>query len=282
MCIRDSDIADFDDQSELTQALGSQIISASPAPGQEILLQTGILRQHLIATLSIPDSVQWNGPASIHIRRNGITVGPDKIQSIIAEFLQKHKNDLPEAEIRFIPASLPLPFILPTGEISWEVTPSHPGILSSSSISIIFTVDGHVRKNMAILGHIEALAPVAVAESSLRKGETLTPELVRVATRDIAENSSPCLDPQEVIGKKTNRAIKEGSVIDRAWLDFPPMITKGQLVKIILNSGNLHVAATGIANMNGTKDQVIRIQNNTSKRIIYGRVMAPGIVEVQL
>jgi flagellar basal body P-ring formation protein FlgA len=277
-----ADIADFDDQSELAQALGSQGIASSPAPGQEILLQTGNLRQHLITTLSIPASVQWNGPAVVRVHRNGISIGPEKIQSIIAEFLQKRRNDLPEAEIRFIPASLPLPFVLPTGDLSWEVIPSNPGILTSSSISLIFTVDGHVRKNMAILGRIEALAPVSVAVSSLRKGETLTPELVQVATRDIAESSSPCLDPREIIGKKINHAIKEGSVIERSWLDFPPMITRGQIVKIILNNGDLHVATTGTANMNGTKDQLIRIQNNTSKKIIYGRVKAPGIVEVQL
>jgi flagellar basal body P-ring formation protein FlgA len=277
-----ADVADFDDQSELAQALGSQIIASSPAPGQEILFQTGNLRQHLITTLSIPASVQWNGPATIRVHRNGITIGPEKIQSIIAEFLQKRRNDLPEAEIRFIPASLPLPFVLPTGELSWEVIPSNPGILTSSSISLIFNVNGHIRKNMAIFGRIEALAPVMVAASSLRKGETLTSELVQVATRDIAENKAPCLDPHEIIGKKANRAIKEGSVIDRAWLDFPPMITRGQVVKVILNSGDLHVATTGTANMNGTKDQVIRIQNSSSKKIIYGRVTAPGIVEVQL
>jgi flagellar basal body P-ring formation protein FlgA len=277
-----ADIADFDDQSELAQALGSQGIASSPAPGQEIVLQTGNLRQHLIATLSIPASVQWNGPPVVRIHRNGISIGPERIQSIIAEFLQKHRIDLPEAEMHFMPATLPLPFILPSGDLSWEVIPSNPRILTSSSISLIFKVDGHVRKNIAILGHIEALAPVAVAVSSIRKGDTLTSELVQVSTKDIAESSSPCLNPRDIIGKKANRAIKEGSVIDRAWLDFPPMITRGQIVKIILNEGDLHLATTGTANMNGTKGQVIRVQNNTSKKFIYCRVSAPGIVEVQL
>jgi flagellar basal body P-ring formation protein FlgA len=277
-----ADMAEFDDQSELAQALGSQVVSPSPAPGQVILLKTGSVREHLITSLSIPTSVAWNGSPTTHVRRNAVNIGPDKIQSIIAEFILKHRHDFPNAEVRFIPASLPLPFLLPTGNLSWEVIPSNPRILPSSNISIIFKVDGHVRKNMAIPGHIEALAPIAVAAAPLRKGDMLTQDSVQTATRDISDISAPCLDPQEIIGKKANRAIKEGSVIDRSWLDFPPMITRGQVVKIVLNNGDLHVTTTGTANMNGAKDQIIRVQNNTSKKIIYCRVTAPGIVEVQL
>ena len=277
-----ADVADFDVQSDLAQALGSQVISPSPPPGQEILIQTGNLRQYLAGALSIPASVEWNGSAIIRILRKGTTVGPENIQSIIAEFLQKRRKDLPEAEIHFKPASLPLPFILPSGNLTWEVIPSNPGILSSTSISLIFSVDGHVRKNIAIAGHIEALAPVAIAASSIQRGDIMTLEHIQVLPRNIAENSSPCLDPRDIIGKKTNRNIKEGSVIERTWVDTPPMVARGQMVKILLNKGELHLATTGIANMNGTKDQVIRVQNINSKKLIYCRVTAPGIVEVQL
>jgi flagellar basal body P-ring formation protein FlgA len=277
-----ADIADFDVQSDLSKALGSQIVSPSPPPGREIQLQTGNLRQYLTSSLSVPASVIWNGPETIRVHRQGISVGPEKIQSIIAEFLQKHRKDLHEAEIRFAPTSLPLPFILPPGNLTWEVIPSNPGILSSTSISLIFNVDGHVRKNMAIAGHIEALAPVAVAASSVQRGSIMTPEDIHVVVRNFADSSSPCFDPRDIIGKKANRTIKEGSVIERAWIDIPPMVARGQMVKILLNSGELHLSTTGIANMDGTKEQIIRVQNINSKKLIYCRVKAPGIVEVQL
>ena len=277
-----ADVADFDVQSDMTQALASQIISPSPPPGQEILLQTGSLRLYLTGALSIPASVRWNGPASIRVLRKGITLGPEKIQSVIAEFLRLRRNDLPEAEIHFTPTSLPLPFILPSGELTWEVIPSNPGILSSTSMSLIFSVDGHVRKNIAIAGHMEAIAPVAVAASAIERGSTVSAEQIHVVSRNIADTSSPCFDPRDIIGKKTNRTIKEGSVVERTWVDTPPMVARGQMVKILLNSGELHVTTTGIANMNGLKDQIIRVQNMTSKKVISCRVTAPGIVEVQI
>jgi flagellar basal body P-ring formation protein FlgA len=282
MSVKLSDIAIFDDTSEMAQSLGSQIITQSPAPGQEIQLQTEGISSYLIKTLSLPLSIQWQGPEIIRVQRKGINIGPDKILSIISDFIDKHKNDLPEADIRFIPSSLPLPFLLPTGNVSWEITPSHPGILSSSGISLIFSVDGHVRRNISVAGHFEALAPVVVAASSIKRGTILTQEHVKIATKDIADSSSPCLDPRDILGKKTNRNIKEGNIIERVWVDSPPMVIKGQMVKIIINHGNLHLSTTGMANMNGSKDQVIRVLNINSKKLIFCRVTAPGIVEVQL
>ena len=277
-----AEVADFDSQSELAESLKTQAISPAPPPGQDFLLQTGDIIQNLTRTLGVPPSVIWNGPATIRVYRKGVSIGPEKIQSIIADFLQKHRNDLPEAEIRFIASSLPLPFMIPTGELTWVVIPSHPGILRSSSMSLILSVDGHVRKNIAIAGHIEAMAPVVVAATSVQRGCILTADQVRILTRNIAENNAPCLNPREIIGQKTNRNIKEGDIIEQAWVDIPPMVARGQMVKIILNEGELHLSTTGLANMNGTKGQIIRVQNIASKKMIYCRVSAPGIVEVQL
>jgi len=277
-----ADIADFDVKSDLTVALGSQIISQSPSPGRNILLQTANIKNYLINSLQIPDSVHWSGPATILIHRNGVSIGPEKIQSIISRFLQKKRNALPDAKIRFIPSSLPLPFILPTGNLTWEVIPSSPGIISSSSISIIFSVDGHVRKNISVAGRIEALTPVIVAATSIPHGDVITADKVKTLTKDIADCSSPYLDLKELIGKKTKRIIREGSIIEHSWIDIPPMVARGQIVKIVLNSGALHVTTTGIAKMNGTINQVIRVRNISSRKLIYCRVAAPGIVEVRL
>jgi flagella basal body P-ring formation protein FlgA len=60
------------------------------------------------------------------------------------------------------------------------------------------------------------------------------------------------------------------------------MVARGQMVKIVLISGALRVTATGIASMNGVKNQVIRVRNISSRKLLYCRVLAPGIVEVRL
>lgn len=277
-----ADVASFSDQSDLARALGSQVVSTSPPPGQEIILQTVDVKRGLTGTLPVPDSVEWDGAAVVRVHRNGVTVGPERIQAIIDEYLKKHHDDLPNAEINFSPNSLPLPFILPTGEMTWDVIPSNPGILSSNSLSIIFSVDGRVRKNISIPGHIKALAPVIVATSTVRRGDILAADEIRIETRDISETTTPCHDPKEILGEKAKRDIRSGTIIEQSWIDIPPMVARGQIVKIILNSGMLHIATTGIARIDGNKNQIIQVRNTNSKKIIYARVTAPGTVEVQL
>ena len=278
-----ADLADFDEQSsDLARAVGSQIVSSSPPPGQDVTLQAAELQRGLRTSLDVPDSVEWTGSAQVRVHRDGMIVGPDKTKTIISEFLQKHQADLPAAEVQFVPNSLPLPFILPVGNLTWDVIPSHPGILTSTTMSIIFSVDGRVRKNIAIQGHLEAIAFVAVASSTIKRGSIIGPDQVRMIKQDIANCAYPCFESNEIIGEKSNRDIKEGSIIERVWVDIPPMVARGQTVKIILNNGVLHLTTMGVARADGSKNQVIQVANSSSNKIVSCRVTAPGIVEVQL
>jgi flagella basal body P-ring formation protein FlgA len=65
-------------------------------------------------------------------------------------------------------------------------------------------------------------------------------------------------------------------------IEIPPLIRKGQLVKIHINHNGMHLSASGISSMNGKQDQIIRVVNTVSKKMIYCKVSAPGIVEVQI
>jgi flagella basal body P-ring formation protein FlgA len=60
----------------------------------------------------------------------------------------------------------------------------------------------------------------------------------------------------------------------------PPLVSTGSRVSIVFRYNRLEVSASGIALENGGKGQEIKIRNDTSKRIVSGRVEAPGIVMV--
>ncbi len=277
-----ADLVHFSDNSELAKALGTQILTQAPAPGTSITLNTHLLRKRLTSKLSLSPTIIWKGSSQVRVERDGLTIGPTYILAQISDFLRSHQDDLPQADISFIPKKLPLPFILPMGKLVIEVLPSNSSILSSSSFSLIFRVDGRVYKNISISGKLKALRPVAIATTTIKKGSLLLPHLVQMQTRDITGLRTPCYTLQEILGKRAKRTIKSGSVINLSKVEFPPLIRKGQLVKIIIQRGDMLLSATGIARMNGKKDQIIRVQNSSSKRLIHCRVAALGIVEVIL
>jgi flagella basal body P-ring formation protein FlgA len=276
------DIAVFDEDTELTRSLASQNIAQAPSPGQSIQLQTRSIQKYFDSNLNINAEIYWSGAETTNVVRNAVQISPAQILNIIDTFLDQNKHELPQAEIRFIPTSQPLPFIIPAGELRWEVIPSDPAIVGSSRFSIIFRVDGRVRKNMSVRGHLEVLTRVVVAASEIRKGTVLTSQHLATAVQDISNLQEPCLNAQEILGKKVTRSFKAGNVIFLSQVDFPPMVRKGELVRMLVSKGSLRISATGVARSDGKHNETIQVQNINSNKTVYCRVSRPGIVEVAL
>lgn len=280
--IKLGDIVSFDEETEMTRAMATLTVGPAPSPGGKSSLLSLSVKENLISSQSLPQDIRWTGSPTVTVQRLGVTVGSETILSIIAEYINKNQNNLPEAEIRFIPSSLPLPFTLPTGVLTHEVIPSNPDILDSSRFSIIFRVDEKVVKNMSVLGKIEALAHVVVAIGPLKKGQILRPQNLSTAVMDIGSMRNPGLDLEDFIGKKLQRSLRAGSPVLLSMVESLPVVQRGERVKIVINSGPLHLTATGLAHSDGILDQMIRVQNINSRKIIYCRVAAPGLVEVIL
>jgi len=276
------DIVQFDESTELTEALATQKVSQAPPPGQSISLRSLSIKQYLETSLSLSKEIVWTGSPSVALSRTGISIGSTRIQQIIAEYLEQNKADLPDAEIRFIPSPLPLPFTLPKGSLTYEVVPSNPKIIGSSRFSIIFRIDGRVAKNMSVKGRVEALAPVVIVTDRQQKGTILTARNLTLTVKDLDELGSPGLDINNFIGKKLKRSLRAGSPVYAGMVEARPVIKRGERVKIIINYGAMHISATGIARKNGIQNEMIRVQNINSNKIVYCRVAGPGLVEVLL
>ena len=276
------DIADFDSTSETARALASKTVGQAGQPGQDITIDANALIQQLSKTPEMPTDIIWSGVPLIKVHRNGLTIGPEKLQQILDEYFAAHSADLPTADIRYIVDDLPLPFTLPTGELTWQVIPSDPNIIGSSRFSLIFSVDGKVRKNMSLRGHFEAMAPVAVAAVQIPKGALLDDTSVTMVNKDITQFSSPCLNIDELKGKVAIRTIKAGAVIESSAVQLPPVIKKGEVVKIVFNKGSILLTTLGLAKSDGAMDQTIKVQNIASNKILNCRVSAAGLVEVAL
>lgn len=277
-----ADIADFSDNSELARALASKPVGQSGQPGQDVLLDSAAIIRQLTGTLDLPADTLWSGAASVKVHRRGITIGPEKLQQIVDEYLAAHSDDLPPADIRFIVDDSPIPFMLPSGDLKWEVIPSDPGILGSSRFVIIFRVDGKVRKNMSLTGRFEAMAPVAVASADVPKGSLIESRHLVMETRDITRFRKPCLDPSQLEGRMALRGIRAGSVIELSMVQAPPLVRKGEVVKIVLNQGGIFLSTLGVARNDGGKDELIKVENISSNKILQCRVSAAGLVEVAL
>ncbi len=280
--IRMGDVAKCDEQSPLAEALISQPVGQAPAPGETLVLHSQKIKQHLSANRSLPDDIIWSGSPTIQVSRQGVAITADRIQGIIAEYLSDTLKNVTKADIRFIPNSLPLPFTVPKGDLTCDVIPSNPKILSSSSFSMIFKVDGKVVKNMSVRGKIEALAQVVVAAEPLKKGLILQPQHLAVAAMDIGEMANPERDSHDLLGLQLTKTVAKGAPVFGSMVETLPAIKRGQKVKMVIEAGSLHLTATGFAHSDGKLDQIIKVQNIESNKMLQGRVSGPGVEEVML
>ena len=63
-------------------------------------------------------------------------------------------------------------------------------------------------------------------------------------------------------------------------LDIPPVIDMGALVTLVYRSGGIEATASGVAIESGALGDEIRVRNDSSRKIILGKVLEPGIVGV--
>lgn len=277
-----ADIVQFSKDNEFTRALGTQVIRKSGNPGQDITINPVDIKKFLTTTLQLPPDLEWDGPDVTTVHRESIIIGPNKIEEVINSFLLDNAHNLPQANITFKAKAFPLPFHIPKGSLSWEVIPTSPSILESSAMTIIFRIDGKVRKNLSVRGKIQALAEVVVAKIPLRRGTIITRNQITLAIRDISKISSPCFEQDHITGKISESNIRANEIIELTDINIPPTINKGELVKIILRSSGFNLTATGIAKMDGKINDTIRVRNTSSNRMIHCRVSGPGTVEVNI
>ena len=85
---------------------------------------------------------------------------------------------------------------------------------------------------------------------------------------------------EEVLGKRTKRAISAHAVLTTDRIELPPLVKRGDVVLIIAESEGLRVTALGEVRKRGCRGENIRVLNLDSKKTIYARVVDTDTVEV--
>ncbi|HLF97956.1 MAG TPA: flagellar basal body P-ring formation chaperone FlgA [Methylococcaceae bacterium] len=87
-------------------------------------------------------------------------------------------------------------------------------------------------------------------------------------------------DPAQIMGRQLKRALPAGTVLTPDVLTAPRIVRRGQQVVIRSSGAALSVQMSGEALEDGEDGQRIHVRNSQSRRIVEGRVVAPGVVEI--
>lgn len=122
---------------------------------------------------------------------------------------------------------------------------------------------------------------VLVAKQALARGHSLNAADVEIQKRPIESlRSAYFSQTEEVIGKIIKRPLAAQAVITASQLENAVLVTKNQQVTINSQNSTVQVKANGIALMDGSLGERIRVRNTSSQKVIEATVEAAGIVRV--
>ena len=99
---------------------------------------------------------------------------------------------------------------------------------------------------------------------------------------DLADLPSDVIrDPEEVLGKRTKRAISAQTVLRPDLVEFPPVVKRGDVVVIVAETEGLKVTALGEVKKKGRIGERIPVINFDSRKVLYARVVDANTVKIE-
>lgn len=124
-------------------------------------------------------------------------------------------------------------------------------------------------------------AAVAVLTRPVAAGEAISADDVAVRRRGIgATDPLTLVDPEQVVGQTATRALAPGAALADEDLARGRLLQRGDPVVLVSRSGGIEVRMQGRALGRAAPGETVAVENTGSRRIVRGRLVGDGLVEV--
>ncbi len=284
--IRLSDIADISSPLNIEQdalvALRKIVIEKSPAPGKVLLLTAeNIIGRMKEAGVDL-SKVGYLFPRQIEVARASRLLGTDEIRNAVEEFLKTRSAEIKLNSIDYADDVFVVPGITKIEALkSINARPGFINIELKATVSPSEINELPEETRFRVDASVDEWLEVPVATRPITKGALVEPGDVAMARLNLAAiPKDAAINQTRVIGLETKQNIGFGEVFRQNKLILPAVIDTGSKVNMRFRQGILEVVAKGTAIEAGTVGQAIKIRNDSSKKLIIGRVIEAGLVEV--
>jgi flagella basal body P-ring formation protein FlgA len=130
--------------------------------------------------------------------------------------------------------------------------------------------------------NIDLYTVVLTVRDELHRGHQISPK--DLIPLQIAESKVPrdaVYRAAFVAGAEVRRRIRPGQPIRQAWFKIPPVVKRGQRVRLVALRGAIRISTMGEALNNAVKGGFVRVRNVDSRKIVTGRATQSGTVEME-
>jgi flagella basal body P-ring formation protein FlgA len=278
------DIARIDgDDAVFVRKLEGLPLGRSPLPGKTRSLDAATLLGRLRQSGVDPEKLDLQVPAEVVISRGAVTIERDQIEQIVRGFLQRQVAGKPGESFAVKDIRVPEAVVLPKGPLSTHVSaPKSSELAGSVPLQVAFNVDPDFERRVWVTAVLERRVNVVVARRPLGRFKPLEADDIEIKAMDLAGLPADRIDDLEVaIGKRTRRALDSGTVLRPDLLELPPLVKRGDRVRIIAESAGLRISAVGQVKQKGAQGELVPVMNLDSNRVVHARVVDSKTVRIE-
>ncbi len=203
------------------------------------------------------------------------------IEKIIIDYIEEHMP-WPRGSLRIEFMSRIPDIVLEGDEITCRVESGrNEDYIGYASFGVRFYNGGYFLKEQPVRVRIEVLRNFVVAGRYLNSGTTLGPGDITIVSKWVDRSPRDVhTNPDEVLGKVLRTSVRKNCDIKDSMLRNPMLVKTGDLVRIVLMKGALHMATIGISEQNGAIGDIVKVKNASSNKSVYARVVDESVVRV--
>ncbi len=203
-----------------------------------------------------------------------------EIKSMVLEYLHKKYSFAKKIEVQFL--RLPALYIEKGSSVRIQPFPM-VGFTPTQLFKVQSIKDSKVLSTDFLQVKLKVWAMMPVAKRFIFKGERITENDFYYELRELTSSNWRFVkDKKALISKIARYSIKEGEVLRHELLTSPYLVRRGERVYVYVNFKGIRVVVSGISLDNGRLGERVRVKNEKSGKILYGKVLSKDKVEVSV
>lgn len=252
-------------------------LGPAPYPGQVRVLSKNYL-ELILKQKGFSQKVNILMGQQVEVRVESTCITGAQLAEAIQQLLPQNEPSLVKRWIEF--RNLPKETWLSKGD--WQIKAEPLGALPlvGSALFRVVLSNGATVKTINVSGKIRAQGRVYQAVLDLKRHSLLNPDAWMIVEAELTNG-------KEFLGElpqamRLTRSIRKGQILETGHLQPLPLVSKEDIVNVVVKDGNITIKMTGIAQNDGWMGEQIMILNPSSKKSFRGRVAGPNLVEVTL
>ncbi|NQV20648.1 MAG: flagellar basal body P-ring formation protein FlgA [Rhodospirillales bacterium] len=247
-------------------------VVTAPKPGESVYVKTSVIEDSAEA-----GGMEWRSPPGISrvlVTREGTPVPLNTIiEAVREEFHRRDPEDSFKIDIKSEKATL----YVPLGADPTVVVEGLDHEIRNSNFTARLYLPGAIPgdQRVKLPGQARIMREIPVLAHHVAVGDVITEDDLRWIEMAADRMGQGVIHgAYEIIGQSPRRSIKPGKPVRFRDVQKPLLVTKGSLIKVIVQTPYMQISTTGKAMDSGAHGDAIRIQNTTSRQIVQAVVEA--------